>query len=268
MSLTDDALYYRLFDAAEQVRWRVQDVPWAAIQHEVIDDDLIGAVRRAVVGELQTFGGTRQLMDLFADDGDFTQWLAVWFYEETKHPHVLTLWLKHAGVVLTSDDMAAGHEAASFTNSRVVTLASNVVAEAIGAQSYLALARYSRDPVLAHIAYRLAGDEARHGSHFFSYLRREVARSSQPDRDRRRALIVLDMWLRNSEKVLHPAKTTLDFSGVSGNGVEWTMMRSALEDRLSRTFGFLVGEDLSTHDDVKRAIRKLPAQRGPTGPSR
>src|SRR5436309_2655461 len=80
--MIDEVLYYRLFEEAEKVRWQLGDIPWQDIDYAAVNEELVLAVRSAIAGELGTFGGTRQFMDLFASDGDFTQWLAVWFYEE------------------------------------------------------------------------------------------------------------------------------------------------------------------------------------------
>jgi rubrerythrin len=259
MTTGEDMLYYRLFEEAERVRWSLHGLPFDAIQHARVDQELISAVRAAVAAELETHGATRQLMDMFADDGDFSQWLAVWLYEETKHPHALILWLQHVGIAVASDAIAVGHSAQKFSNSRAATLASNVIAEVIASQAYLALARYSPEPVLAHIATRLAGDEARHGSHFYSYLRKELARSQQRDRDESKVLIVLDMWLRDSANILHPVRTTLAKSGSEfphpndGRGEEGP----STEIRLCKMFGYLIGQpDVTSRTDVRRALRE------------
>ena len=35
-----------------------------------------------------------------ADDVDFTEWVSIWFYEETKHPDALLRWLGSFGVTV------------------------------------------------------------------------------------------------------------------------------------------------------------------------
>jgi hypothetical protein len=251
-------LYHRLFREAEEVRWRVADVPWDQIDSSAVDDNLLFAVRSAIEGELGTFGGTRQFMDLFESDGDFTQWLAVWFYEETKHPHVLALWLEHvAGEPVESAAIASGHQTTRFSGSRAATLASNFIAEVMAAQAYLALARYSPEPVLTHIATRLAGDEARHASHFYSYLRKELAKSPKPMRDTRKILIMLDMWLREASALVHPVKTKLADAREAMNIDELPVGGAAFERKVCRMFGHLIGDpSVSSHEDVRSLLRE------------
>src|SRR4051794_40535054 len=85
--------YYRLLEASEQGRWIFADLPWDSFDETKVTPDLLHNAKAAAFGELTTFSATEAFMKLFHDDIDFTQWLAVWFYEETKHPLALIKWL-------------------------------------------------------------------------------------------------------------------------------------------------------------------------------
>jgi hypothetical protein len=93
----DTALYYSLFREAETVRWKMSDIPFEAIETDKAPAALVGLMRELAAAELTTWTATNQFFDAFRDDVDFTQWLTVWLYEETKHPQALMRWLKHFG---------------------------------------------------------------------------------------------------------------------------------------------------------------------------
>src|SRR5688500_9218311 len=85
--ILEGLLHYELFTRAEVVRWQMADIPWAGIERELITPSLTAMVRQLAIAELTTYAATRRFLQEFSDDIDFTQWMSVWFYEETKHPH-------------------------------------------------------------------------------------------------------------------------------------------------------------------------------------
>src|ERR1041384_3926061 len=93
-----DMLHTSLFDQAEGVRWQMSEIPWARIDRDAVTEPLRALVKEIAFAELTTFSATRRFMTDFADDVDFTQWISVWFYEESKHPQALLRWLRHVGV--------------------------------------------------------------------------------------------------------------------------------------------------------------------------
>ena len=119
--------YYSLFDVAEKARWKMVDLPWDAFDKSRVDDWLVDLVKTIAFGECTTYSATRAFMDLFADDLDFSQWLAVWFYEETKHPHVLLKWLSLAGAKVSAKELIAAREITPMTPSGVEMLTFNIV---------------------------------------------------------------------------------------------------------------------------------------------
>lgn len=245
------SLYLRLFGEAESVRWTVADIPWDSIERDAVDEGLLEAVRIAALAEFTTYTATQRFMDFFFDDTDFTQWVAVWFYEETKHPQVLMQWLSHFGVRISVPEMLAGRSTHPFMNSRMGTLAVNVISELTASASYLALGELTAEPVLKGISHRLAADEARHASHFFAFAKQTLDRSARRNRDVRAALLVLLLWLTNSSSLNHP---TL-LSGLD--------VRETVGPRISRLFEHLTGyPDLSSPDAVRSALAHARRRKG------
>jgi hypothetical protein len=84
-----------------------------------------------------------------ADDVDFTQWISVWFYEETKHPQALLRWLHHLGVGVDDKFIMRGRATSPFMKSRMGTLVTNISSEMVASAAYTRLYRESPEPVLA-----------------------------------------------------------------------------------------------------------------------
>src|ERR1044072_9907413 len=84
-NLLDTAIYYGLFREAESVRWKMSDIPFDEIDADKVTPALIDLVKANAASELTTWTATNQFFQAFADDVDFTQWMTVWLYEETKH---------------------------------------------------------------------------------------------------------------------------------------------------------------------------------------
>lgn len=250
--LIGEVLHTPLFDQAEAVRWRMADIPWHAIDRAAVTPELCRLVRDIAFSEQTTFGATRRFLTDLADDVDLTQWIAVWFYEETKHPNVLLRWLHQLGIAVDDRFVQKGRATAPFMRSRMGTLVTNIISEMVASTGYVALRDRSPEPVLAQIAARLAADEARHCASFYCYARRQLERSPDPDRDRRDALKILFMWFRSNELVGHPVSEFFQRHSVP---FDITTVR----DRISRLIGLLVGRELTGASDLGQHLSMLGA---------
>lgn len=250
--LIGEMLHTPLFDQAEVVRWRMADIAWHAIDREAVTPALCDLVRAVASSEQTTFAATRRFLTDLADDVDLTQWIAVWFYEETKHPNVLLRWLRQVGVVVDDRFVQHGRATAPFMRSRMGTLVTNVISEMVASTGYVALRDRSPEPVLAQIASRLAADEARHCASFYLYARRHLERSRDPDRERRDALKILFMWFQSNELVSHPVNEFFQRHHVS---FDLTTVR----DRVSRLIGLLIGLPLTGASDLGQHLSRLGA---------
>jgi tRNA isopentenyl-2-thiomethyl-A-37 hydroxylase MiaE len=198
-----DNLFTRLYADAERVRWNLEAIPWDRIDRGRVTPELTALVRDTARAELTTTTATHRFLSDYSDDTDFTQWISVWFYEETKHPHVLLRWLQAVGVTVDDAFFRRGRVTAPFMRSRVGMLVTNIISEMVASAGYIALAQRVNEPVLARILQHLAADEARHAAGFYVYTRRYLERSAQREDDRRDALKVLYLWL-DGGGVRHP----------------------------------------------------------------
>lgn len=265
---TSEPLFDHLFDEAERVRWRMADLPWDRIDRAVVTPALTALVGEIAFSELTTHSATRRFLTEFADDTDLTRWIAVWFYEETKHPQVLLRWLAAVGVAVDDEFLRRGRATAPFMKSRMGTLATNIVSEMVAATGYARLAAQCREPVLARIAGLLAADEARHAASFYRYAARHLASSPDPERDRRDALKVLYLWFQDNERVAHPVN---EFYGRGAGRADLTAAGGGLaalevapRERICRLFATLLDLPLDGASELRRAIDHLgdPARGG------
>ena len=261
-----DAIFCGLFDEAERVRWRMADVPWAAIEKDKASPGLVALVREAAFTELTTFSATRRFLQEFADDPDLSQWMSVWFYEETKHPQVLMRWLSHFGESCDTQFVLRGRVTAPFMKSRFGTLVTNVISELVASASYRSLYRHSPEPVLAHIAKNLASDEARHASSFYAYARRMLERSPQPNALRLDGLKVLYMWFVENDRVLHPVNEfhgrAVDRPATQDTVTEMRMSVEPVHDRAFRMIGTLLGLTIENADHIRAHMNRLIESKG------
>ncbi|MBK8254269.1 MAG: ferredoxin [Polyangiaceae bacterium] len=251
--------FHKLFEEAERVRWKMSDIPWHAIDKEVVNKPLLRFVREMALSELTTFSATKRFMSEMADDPDFTNWLAIWFYEETKHPDALFRWLRVFGVEPTRDEVLRGRVTAPFMRSKTGTLAMNILSELFASAGYQDLARYTKEPVLAGIFEHLAGDEARHGSSFYVYTARAIGLSKTPEIERQQVLKVLYYWVQAAGNVEHPVNQFHE--KVAADPELLAVLRDVGTDyqpvlqRACRLIGTLVGLPLREPEDVLPALR-------------
>ncbi len=261
-----EPLFPRLFDESERVRWRMVDVPWDAIEKDKVTPAFVRFVREVALSELTTFSATRRFLTEMSDDVDFSNWAAIWFYEETKHPEALFRWLAAFGQTFDSSTVARSRVSAPFMRSRTGTLVMNILSELFASAGYQDVARHTKEPVLARITKSLAGDEARHGAAFFLFSERAIARSKTPDLERLQAIKVLYYWVRAADHVEHPVNQFHE--KVSSDPELSQVLRAIGTDygpvlaRACRMIGTLVGRPLAGPDDVLPALREMSAAAG------
>jgi ferredoxin len=257
-------LYEALSQIAESVRWTLADIPWDALDPATASPPLRLLVREMAFSEHATYSATQRFLQTYYDDVDFSAWLAVWFYEETRHPHALQRWLRALGESFDDDLVRKGRVSTPFMKSKVGTLITNVISELTAAHAYHAMATLSPEPVLAAIARNIAGDEARHASSFFLFARALIAR--EPDRTRATidALKVLHVWLNDSGQVTHPINQMIQRLSAADQG---SAVLDALDldfdsvrRRVTRLIGTLLGVALAEPADVLPRVQGLVAE--------
>lgn len=255
--------YYRLFDESERVRWRMGDIQWDRIDTSRVSAEWRTLVRMNIDAELTTFEATERFFKDFAQDSDFTQWLSIWLYEETKHPSALIRYLAAFGERLTSQDVLKGRETHPFVSSRMATLCMNINSEILASTGYVHLSRHTPEPVLGDIFRKLGADEARHASHFFTYAKRMLTDAESPkeqNRMRRDAVATVKFWIDTDRKVMHPVNMHLtklqDASSTIANEI-FVAIRELSRARQIAMCGRLVGQSLTNLEDVNACLQRL-----------
>lgn len=238
--------YYSLFDVAEKARWNMTDIPWGEIDHSKVNNDLIESVKTITFGELTTYSATRSFMEMFSDDLDFTQWLAVWLYEETKHPHALIKWLHCVGASVDSVFLSQGREITPMTPSKVEMLAFNIISEIVAGNMYTKTADSVDEPVLKKIALHLAKDEMRHSVGFENYTRLCIKNSNDPDMERITCLRAAWAFLQDDGLISHPVFLTVHRLGALLGDEVLRKIRKQVASRI----GKVVGVDIPDPDNI------------------
>lgn len=241
-------IFADLYVEAERARWKLDDLPWSAIDRAKVTPELVQLVRDIAESEATTFSATQRFLQDFADDVELTNWISVWFYEETKHPHVLLTWVNAVDDGRGAPDMRRARVTAPFMKSRMGTLVTNIISEIVASSRYMNLSANAPEPVLAQIATRLAADEARHAASFYTFAHRRIAVAADADAERRDALKVLYLWINESERVHHPVNL---FATTQASAAAVAAVRS----RVIRTIGLLVGAPLRDAGDVMSELK-------------
>jgi hypothetical protein len=136
----------------------------------------------------------------------------------------------------------------------------NVILE-VAASAYQTLARSAAEGVLAAIAARISGDEARHASSFFRFALRRVESAADPGREQLDALTVLRFWLNEMQQVTHPVNQMLERlrGDDPGQGALQTLSFgfASVKRRIARIVGLLIDTPLSAPEDVLPALKQM-----------
>lgn len=246
-------LYTSLLDTAEAVRWKLADLPWASFDPQKATPALRAVVREMAYSEQTTFSATQKFMETFGKDADFSQWISVWFYEETRHPLVLLEWLKRAGEIQSDDFVMKGRESEPFMPSLIGTLVINIVSEMVAAHAYLHMVSGKLEPLLHATVQKLAADEGRHAASFFTFARRLLDQSDKPERDRLDALKVLHFWLNIGSSVSHPVNQAMKRLEVLLPPLGSPPFLPP-NDRIAQVVGALTGLKLEKADDLPNTM--------------
>ena len=256
-----EEVYPSLILESEAVRWALADLPWSTLTPSLAPPALRALVREMAFYEQTTYSATARFMQAFYDDVDFSQWLAVWFYEETRHPHALITWLRRLGETIDDAFVLRGRVSSPFMKSLTGTLVTNVISEVTASHAYHRLSALSDEPVLKAIARCLATDEARHAAGFFLFARKRLARSPNPARDTLDSLKVLHLWLNGSDNVTHPINQLLQRLSRGDDGAnaksELRLDLDKIRLRVTRLVGILLGLPLRQPQDVLPQLETL-----------
>jgi rubrerythrin len=259
----NELAYYSLFDIAERSRWFMTALPWDSFDASKCTPELISTVKTMTLGECTTFSATRAFMDLFVDDLDFTQWLAVWLYEETKHPQALVKWLSVAGEKVPGQHLLDAREITPMTQSKVEMLTFNIVSEIVAAALYLNVAKTVEEPLLKEILLRLGKDEQRHSIGFEHYCKDYIKNAEDPISEKLRCLRSAWVFLQDEAFVQHPVYITLHRLKHIVSEDTMTKIREQLTSRISKAIEIPIDspdELYGVYKEMKKEYQKKQTQ--------
>jgi hypothetical protein len=203
-------------------------------------------------------------MSLFKDDIDFTQWLSVWLYEETKHPHALAKWLSHVGQPLSATFFREGRVITPMTGSQVEMLTFNIISEVVAAMFYTHTAKVSAEPVLKIILHNLGKDEMRHSQGFEHYCKKLIRASDDPDKERIKCLRATWAFLQGDELVEHPVFMTANTIAAFADADLVAKTRQMIRTQITRRIAGVVEIDIPDPDAIYGVLRTLRGSRSKT----
>jgi len=246
--------YYQLYEKAEKELWKMAELPWEQLDKSQVDEQLLKMVKTAAYAELTTFYAALSYLQLFIDDVDLTQWFAVWFYEETKHPHVFMKWLSCFDVKLDENFLKEGRKIYPLPESKVERLAFNMIAEIIASNMYIGLSKRTKEPVLIQIAKNLARDEMRHSRGFEYYCKKAIVNCDDPDKEKLICLRALWFLLEKSKRSSdQQVPVLMIFDGMEGlaDNNFWENVKTQIVVRFSKMLDIPLKEPGEVYDVYK-----------------
>ncbi len=167
--------------AADERRWRLDDIPWGRFERSKVDPELLKVVKAASLVESNAGDYATYLCNVFPDDAAFQAAVRIWAREEAQHGQALGRW---AALADPSFDLEASLKrfiagyrlpldaAGSVRGSRAGELVARCVVEVGTSSYYSALGEATDEPVLKEICARIAADEFRHYKLFYTHLGR------------------------------------------------------------------------------------------------
>lgn len=257
----NDFSFYSLFLKAEKNRWNLSDIDWTKIDKSKVLESDISIARHLAWTEVTTLSATSEFLNKYHDDLDFSQWLCIWFYEESKHPFVLMKWLEQFGEKFDSSFITTGREIHPMRDSKIESLAFNIISELTASKGYGFVADLTEEPILKSIYQHLSADEYRHAMGFVTYAKNSLEASGYPDSELIRILQILKFSLL-SKSQRHPVQEALkqikkDLFESKNLQNEFLTFDSELESRILKTFSHLTNLKLSSSKDLEVEIIKI-----------
>lgn len=255
----------RVFTAYQHATWVMEDIPWDEFRPDLVAPEYIVFAKGAIMGESNSVAATHGLLQEFADDYDFSQFACIWGYQEIQHHLVFQTWLQLAGHAVSYDKVSVMREPYPPGVTKAASLATNVICEVLTNHMYKCVGRAMREPVIAKIASRASGDEARHAREFAHYTKRRLASNPEECGSVIETLYVYMGGTRDLYR--HPVSKfkghlpelegheTIDevfryFAEVDQDNAEWQRCC----EQLFMYFSDITGHRITKMSDVRRAI--------------
>lgn len=252
------------YDTPDTLRWHLEQIDLQAIDRATVAprDDIFLLVCSASFIESGTDMYTRNLLEYFADDRDFGDWLRErWEPEELQHGRALRAYVEHVWPEFdwpgAYADFYAEYSALCTLDelepSRGRELVARCIVEMGTTTYYQALNAICEEPVLRDLTWRIRTDEVQHYKHFYhrflGYQRSEGLGRSQ---------VIAALWRRVAELRRSDADVALRHASA------WRWRDSseppALRDVRQRVF-----DRMRTEYPIELAVRMIikPLRLGP-----
>jgi hypothetical protein len=255
----------QVFTYFQHATWVMEQIPWHEFRPDLVLPEYIVFAKGAIMGESNSVAATHGFLNEFADDYDFSQFACIWGYQEVQHHLVFQTWLQLAGHTVSYDKVSVMREPYPPGTTKAASLATNVICEVLTNHLYKCISRVLREPVLAKIAARASGDEARHAREFAYYTKRRLAESPEELASVIETLYIYMGVTRDLYR--HPVSRfkghlpelegheTIDevfryFAEIDHDGTEWEKCC----EQLLMYFSGITGRQLRRMSDVRRAI--------------
>jgi hypothetical protein len=256
------------FKQFERNHWKLTDVDFSAIRHDLIKPEHLSFAKGAVMGESNVIAAVHGYLNEFVDDFDFSTFAVIWGYQEIQHYLMFRCWLEAVGENVDEARVASMRAPYDPSPTPSATLATNVISELTVNHIYRRLAGAVQEPVLSTLLRNASRDEAGHAREFIYFCRTRLAKHPEET-----ASVLETLYLYTSDRrIKHPVSVfkgglaelqdheTVDtaFELFLGH-VAATGELDVLQGKIRRVFGQIVDQDLSTMAKVRRALATVIA---------
>lgn len=253
---------FDVFTHYERNHWKLGDIDFDAVDHDLVRPEYITLAKSAVMGECNSIAATHGFFNEFADDYDFSAFAAIWGYQELQHHYAFKSWLRAIGEDVDQRPVDAMRAPYAPGSTPSATLATNIISELTVNHIYRKVADWVQEPVLQDILRRASRDEAGHAREFIHYTKARIERlpGELPS-------VLETLYVYTSEaKIKHPVSLFKDSLVEGGHetidtGFDFFLEKVAAEGELDAlhakvrgVFATMTGLDLGSGSRIRRAL--------------
>ena len=199
-------LYAEVFKQLEAVRWNMErDILWSSFDAGRLSDEQARTIKMNAITEWAALPATEMFLRDNREDGDFSAFMSIWFFEEQKHALVLIEYLRRFRPDLAPSEAELQAVRFEFDPAPVLeTLMLHFCGEVRLNHWYRCAAEWHSEPVIRAIYTTLAHDEVRHGGVYLRYMKRALQTHGDAARAAFAKVGVLMASARRTAQPLHP----------------------------------------------------------------
>lgn len=258
---------FDVFTHYEKSHWRMSDIDWDGIRHDLLEPEYVTMAKSAVMGECNSIAAVHGFLNEFVDDYDFAAFTCVWGYQELQHHYAFKSWLRAIGEDVADRPVEATREPYPPGRTPSATLATNVISELTVNKVYASVAKKVKEPVLQSVLTKASRDEAAHAREFIFYVKRRL--KEHPE-EMLSVLETLYFYTSQDDGIRHPVSVFKDGLDELSNhetidtGFELFLEQIAndgelqtLQRNVRKAFSTFTELKLESNRDVRAAIAEL-----------